>query len=311
MNSGLQGHLPVMLTECMDLLKASAGGTFIDATFGGGGHTRALLAANPNNQVWGIDQDPAAATRAHALAQETDHFHFIQANFSHIAHFELPLVNGILMDLGVSSFQLDESERGFSFKYHTPLDMRMNNHEGITAYEFLKSASLNDLEVAIRDYGEERYYKKIIQTILDHRKDDVLKFGDTFARLIAENIPVNPHSKIHPATKTFQGIRIFINDELRVLEKTLPLMFQQLSCHGRFVIITFHSLEDRIVKRYFNAICGKPVDRYDSTPQQERVAHAMSVLKKPLSPTEQEISMNPRSRSAKIRVIEKFQSLNL
>lgn len=303
-------HCPVMLDESLSWLNARSGGIFLDCTFGGGGHSSGMLSANENNFVHALDRDPMAEHRANDVALRCKNFAFYRSNFADIADLQLPEFNGILMDLGVSSFQLDDALRGFSFKHHSPLDMRMDNSSGITAEQFLRYATEQELVVAIRDYGEEILWKNIVKTIIDHRHDGALSYADTFADLIVRNLP-KKHQKIHPATKVFQGIRIFINDELRSIERALPLIFQRLAIGGRLVVISFHSLEDRIIKRFFNKIAGKSVDRYDSTYQQNRMSYGNILTKKPVLPTEFEINRNPRSRSAKLRVLEKTKNTDI
>ena len=303
-------HCPVMLDESLGWLKARNGGIFLDCTFGGGGHACGILSANENNFVHALDRDPMAKSRANDIASHYKNFAFHHSNFADIADLQLPEFDGILMDLGVSSFQLDDALRGFSFKHHSPLDMRMDNSSGITAEQFLRHATEQELITAIRDYGEESYWKNIVKTIMDHRNDDALSHADTFADLIVRNLP-KKHQKIHPATKVFQGIRIFVNDELRAIESALPIMFEKLAIGGRLVVISFHSLEDRIIKRFFNKMAGKSVDRYDSTYQQNRVSYGNILTKKPVLPTELEINRNPRSRSAKLRVLEKTKNTDI
>jgi 16S rRNA (cytosine1402-N4)-methyltransferase len=229
-------------------------------------------------------------------------------NFAEARCLQLPALDGILMDLGISSFQLDCDWRGISFRYHTPLDMRMDNDRGISAEEFLRTASEHDLIVAIRDYGEEKNWKKIVRTILENRKDSTMFYGDTFAKIIANCIAKKDPRRIHPATKTFQGVRIFVNDELRSLEMALPIMFDKLAIGGRLAVISFHSLEDRIVKKFFNQMAGKAIDRFDASPKQDRLTFGNILTKKPLSPGDDEIRYNPRSRSAKLRVLEKIRN---
>lgn len=303
-------HCPVMLDESLSWLNARSGGIFLDCTFGGGGHSSGILSANENNFVHALDRDPMAEHRANDVALRCKNFAFYRSNFADIADLQLPEFNGILMDLGVSSFQLDDALRGFSFKHHSQLDMRMDNSSGITAEQFLRYATEQELVVAIRDYGEEIFWKNIVKTIIDHRHDGALSYADTFADLIVRNLP-KKHQKIHPATKVFQGIRIFINDELRSIERALPLIFQRLAICGRLVVISFHSLEDRIIKRFFNKMAGKSVDRYDSTYQQNRMSYGNILTKKPVLPTEFEINRNPRSRSAKLRVLEKTKNTDI
>jgi 16S rRNA (cytosine1402-N4)-methyltransferase len=308
------GHLPVLINEILEAFNPTNAMSFLDGTFGGGGHTRALLQANQNVTVHAIDQDPEAATRAQAFETEfPGRFFFHAINFSELHEIDAKDFDGILLDIGVSSFQLDDASRGFSFKEDAPLDMRMNNEQGQTASEFLNKASRESLTTAIRDYGEEKFWRVIVDNILKIRggRGNELKTTAAFAQFISDLIPTKfkRSQKIHPATKTFQGIRIAINDELKVLEKALPKAFAKLKVGGQLAVITFHSLEDRIVKRFFRYLCGKPVDKNDNIPEDLRTQFASAVSRKPITASQQELDTNPRSRSAKLRIIKKLQEL--
>jgi 16S rRNA (cytosine1402-N4)-methyltransferase len=284
------------------------GGKFLDCTFGGGGHTSAILDHSTDNFVYAIDRDPEARERARTLQQKyAGRFAFCNINFAHVESMCLPTLDGILMDLGVSSFQLEDRLRGFSFREHVKLDMRMDNSQGRTAAEFLNSASESELVQAIRDFGEERNWKKIVSLVLENRRKDALIYGDSFASLIAANVHGARNAKIHPATKTFQGIRIAVNGELDTLEKALLPLFGKLCPGGRLVVISFHSLEDRIVKCFFKQMAGQAVNLGDSGPSQFREKFANIMTAKPIIPGESEIKLNPRSRSAKMRVLEKIK----
>jgi 16S rRNA (cytosine1402-N4)-methyltransferase len=301
----LTSHIPVLLNEVIRWLRPELGGQFLDCTFGGGGHSRAFLSAGEKIFVYAIDRDPAAKDRAREFSLRYPNFRFYQMNFSETGNLQLPPLNGILMDLGVSSFQLSDDSRGFSFRGHALLDMRMDNSKGMMAGEFLCTADEQDLVIAVRDYGEEKQWKKIVQAILKNRGIKDLRYADVFARLVSSCIPAGEPRHVHPATKTFQGIRIFINDELHALEMALPVMFDKLTKGGRLAVISFHSLEDRIVKRFFNQMAGKAVDKFDSSYQQDRIVYGNILTKKPDTPDESEINNNPSARSAKLRVLEK------
>ena len=301
-----KGHTPVLLNDVADALCRDSG-VFLDCTFGGGGHTTAILEKNIGNVVYATDCDIAAQSRANLLKEKFgERLIFKNTNFADINYVNLPQLDGVLMDLGVSSFQLDEADRGFSFKFHAPLDMRMDIRSETTAEKFLETASEAELIHAIRDFGEEKYWSKIVNAIIHNRKTGNLKYTDTFASLIKATLPISK-SKIHPATQTFQGIRIAINKELTSLETTLPLVFLKLKIGGRLVVISFHSLEDRIVKKFFKTISGKAVDRHDATPEQYKIAFAKILTSKPITPSAKEISKNPRSRSAKMRILQKIR----
>jgi len=286
----------------------------LDGTFGGGGHSRALLEAATEMRLIALDCDPQAKERA--LEMEKDfgaRFEFRDSNFVDLDALDLPPVDGVLFDFGVSSFQLDQAERGFSFRKPAPLDMRLNPREGQSAAEFLETADREALIHAIKVYGEENSWRRIVEAILAARGSDQLQSTDRLAALIDEAVPAPAKrgKKIHPATKSFQGIRIAVNRELEVIEQGLPKAFAQLAPGGVLAAISFHSLEDRIVKRYFRSLCGQPVDRWDNRPQQEREVLAENITRKPVTPTEEELAANPRSRSAKLRLVRKLSnSLN-
>jgi 16S rRNA (cytosine1402-N4)-methyltransferase len=297
-----------LLEETVEALGARTGGKFLDCTFGGGGHAAAILDSGGENFVYAIDRDPQARERASALQQKyVGRFVFCNINFADAGSMCLPPLQGVLMDLGVSSFQLDDGLRGFSFREHTKLDMRMDNSCGRTAADFLNTAAEHELVQAVRDFGEEKDWKKITSLILENRGKNLLTHGDSFAGLIAANFPRKAKDRIHPATKTFQGIRIAINGELDALQRALPVLFEKLGIGGRLVVISFHSLEDRIVKQFFKKMAGQAVSRMDGEPMQFREKFAKILTPKPVIPSKGEVDSNPRSRSAKMRVLEKIK----
>ena len=306
---GASQHVPVLLEAAMEYLKPEEGGLFLDGTFGGGGHTRAMLDSSPEVCVVAIDQDPEAEERALALKKVYgDRFRFYSMNFANIGQLEERRFDGILFDFGLSSFQLDEGERGFSFRFDAPLDMRMNNREGITASEFLETASEADLIRAVRDYGEERSWRKVVAAILDARGKGILERTQSFAELVESVIPRRAGFKerIHPATRTFQGVRIAINDELKSIEAGLEEGFRRLKVNGVMAAISFHSLEDRIVKRFFRKLSGRPEHRKDDRLQEERQVFGSMIATKAVKADEEEIRANARSRSARMRGIKKL-----
>ena len=296
------GHSPVLLEEALGFLVPSTGGVYCDATVGLGGHAAAILQrSSPDGRLVGIDRDQDAIARARTnLAPFGDRVVFAHARFGSIRavleNTGSPLVDGCLVDLGVSSMQLDRSERGFSFRHNGPLDMRMDQSQGETAADFLRGADEEEIERILRDLGEERFARKIARSIALARGTDDLSTTGALSQLVSRTIGRRERNK-DPATRTFQALRIALNDELGELERFLDGVASCLKPGGRLVVISFHSLEDRMVKRSFRA----QADR-DAVP-----GPCLRILTKHVvTASDEERARNPRSRSAKLRAAERL-----
>jgi len=288
---GILKHIPVMLEEVMTFLRCEPGRTYVDATLGGGGHASEILKRTaPDGMVIGIEWDEEALSEAKdVLMSFGQRAKIYRENFIRLPELVKPdSVDGILLDLGLSSLQVDKEERGFSFKGDGPLDMRMDQ----TAADLVNRLSLKELEDTLFHYGEERWSRKIARAIVREREQEAISTTQRLRRIVYRAIPKRFHSRrIDPATKTFQALRIRVNDELENLTKIIETGWRPLKKGGRMCVISFHSLEDRIVKETFRKL--------------EKDEEVRILTRKPVIPSEEERGRNPRSRSAKMRCAER------
>jgi len=301
-------HTPVLLNECLDGLDIKPDGIYIDGTCGGAGHSAQIAKRLENGKLIGIDRDPDAVTvasqRLNGLNAEV-----VQGNYSDIKEIcrekGIDAVDGILLDLGVSSHQLDTAERGFSYHEDAPLDMRMSQ-TGETAAELVNSRSVSELERILSEYGEERFSRRIAENIVRKREQEPILTTTQLAQIVSESIPAKFRRDKNPCRRSFQAIRIAVNGELDYLNTALDDCFDMLKPSGRLCIITFHSLEDRMIKQRFASFCQGcvcppkfPVCVCGRTPR------GKLITRKPIEAAEEELASNPRSRSAKLRIVER------
>jgi 16S rRNA (cytosine1402-N4)-methyltransferase len=305
-------HRPVLLEEVLEALNIQPDGIYVDATFGRGGHSEAILARlNAKGHVLALDQDPEAISHGRQRFADEPRIQFEHCNFSQVAqvvaeHKLEQRINGVLMDLGVSSPQLDDAARGFSFLRSGPLDMRMNTEEGESAMQWLQRVELRDLILVLKRYGEERFAKRIASAIVAAREEGEIENTTQLADIISAAVPVKEKNK-HPATRSFQAIRIFINRELESVEAGLRGAADVLAIQGRLAVISFHSLEDRLVKRFMRAK-STPVKLPPGLPVMNAGQQApFRLVGKSIVAGEAEVSVNPRARSARLRVLERVQ----
>ena len=304
-------HISVLLNECIDNLNITPDGIYVDGTMGGGGHSLEIAKRLTTGRLICIDQDPNAHEAAgKRLAEYKDRITFVRDNFGNIANIldslGIEKIDGMLLDIGVSSHQLDEAERGFSYQQDAPLDMRMNPDRPFSAYDVVNGYDEDELDRVIFTYGEERWARRIAKFIVKEREAKPIETTGELVDIIKKAVPKGARKDgPHPAKRTFQAIRIEVNGELEVLQRAIDDVAARLAVGGRLCIITFHSLEDRIVKEAFRkqenpcicppqfpvCVCGKkPLGRV--------------ITRKPILPSKEELEENPRSRSAKLRVLE-------
>ncbi len=303
-----EGHFSVLLHEAVDALNVRSSGTYLDGTFGRGGHSKEILKKlGKGGRLIAVDKDADAVLSANSLPKEN--FHIVHGSFADITRilsgYQIAEIDGVLLDLGVSSPQLNDASRGFSFMSDGPLDMRMDVTQGMSAANWLNGASADEITQVLKNFGEERFAKNIARKIVKERQKCELVSTRQLVDIVTDAIPKRYQVLKNPATRTFQAIRIFINRELEDLEQFLQDVISRLSVGGRIVVISFHSLEDRIVKRFFKKICS--IDVPDRLPVRasELPKSMYRQVGRAVRASSSEISRNVRSRSAIMRVAER------
>lgn len=310
-------HISVLLHESIDGLAIKPDGIYIDGTFGRGGHSRTILSQlGPNGRLYSIDRDPQAIAEAQKI--DDPRFTIVHGPFSGIAEYAqrydlVGKVDGVLFDLGVSSPQLDDAERGFSFMKDGPLDMRMDPTSGMPVSDWLAQADLDDITWVIREFGEDKHARRIAKAIVAYRENEEnepLTRTSQLAKLISDAAPKSFKEKKHPATRAFQAFRIYINSELEEIDTALKGAASILAPQGRLSVISFHSLEDRMVKRFMRKESKGPEVPHGIPLTQEQIralgSADLKTVGKAIKPSEQEVDMNPRSRSSVLRIAEKL-----
>ncbi len=302
-------HRPVLLEETIDGLNIKADGIYVDCTVGGGGHSKEILKKlNSSGRLIAIDQDEEALKEAQENLKEFgDQVTFVKSNYSHLDaildSLDIDKVDGILMDIGVSSHQLDEESRGFSYRFDAPLDMRMDQDSELTAQYIVNHYSQEDLEYILWNYGEEKWGKRIAEFIVEARGEKEIETTFELVEILKNAIPKKARLNKHPGKKTFQALRIEVNKELDVLQNTIDLAVSRLNRNGRLAIITFHSLEDRIVKNKYKELakgCVCPPDFPVCVCN--KVREIKIINRKPITATEEELEVNNRAKPAKLRI---------
>jgi len=293
------GHIPVMLNEVIDYLRPKPGQIFVDGTLGLGGHAKKILKLiGQDGRMIGIDRDQQALAKAQEnLKNHIGQCHFVHENFCHmdkvLSSMNIDQVDGILLDLGVSSIQLDDPHRGFGYRQDGPLDMRMDQDNQVSAFSVINAYSENEIAEILKEFGQERWHRRIARRIVYERTKGPITTTKELSNIILRAMPrYAKREKIHPATRTFQAIRIVVNRELESVEEMLKKLPELLKTGGRIGVIAFHSLEDRIVKQSFREL--------------SRAGKIDLIVKKPIRPGEEEIEGNPRARSARLRIAERI-----
>lgn len=307
-------HIPVMLEETINFLKIKPNGIYIDCTLGRAGHSKAILENLTTGKLYAFDLDQTAISESKILLKQYhDKYQLIQCNFINLQQEllkrNITKVDGIIYDLGISSPQVDEESRGFSYKTNAKLDMRMDQSQKLTAWDIINTYSYQDLKYIIKTYGEEQFASNIAKNIVIFRNNETIDTTEQLTNIIKKSLPKKQLNKSHhPAKKTFQAIRIAVNNELNSLKLSLLQALNLLNPQGRIAVISFHSLEDRIVKNVFTQAIKDPQGEiYAKLPYENNWKSNFQIItKKPVIPSLKEISNNPRARSAKLRVIEKI-----
>ena len=303
-------HITVLLNEAVDALAVKPDGVYVDATFGRGGHSRLILSKlGENGRLVVFDKDPQAIVVAQALAKQDKRVRVVHDGFATFAAaltaLDVDKIDGALFDLGISSPQIDEAARGFSFRFDAPLDMRMDTTRGMSAAEWLAMASEQEIHEVIKNYGEERFSRQIARAIVAQRQSEPIATTRQLAQLVAQNVYTRERGQ-DPATRTFQAIRIFINRELEEVTEVLPQVVSRLNEGGRLAVIAFHSLEDRIVKQFMKQhATHAPLPKWAAIREVDLPQPPLRLIGKAQKASATEVAANPRARSAVLRVAER------
>lgn len=303
-------HITVLLNEAVDALNIRADGIYVDGTFGRGGHSQLILSRlNESGRLLVFDKDPQAIAVAHHLAKQDKRVTVIHDGFAHLDNalnsLGITKLDGVLLDLGISSPQIDDGQRGFSFRFDAPLDMRMDTTRGVSAAQWINFASEQEINEVIKNYGEERFSRQIARAIVSQRGESPIDTTSKLAKIAAQCVRTRERGQ-DPATRTFQAIRIFINRELEEIQAVLPQAVARLNEGGRLAVIAFHSLEDRMVKQFIRTYSQyEPLPKWAMVREEERPLPPLLVVGKAIKPSKEEIAVNARARSAILRVAER------